>query len=210
MKRKVCELCGQYESSDMLFGVSLCNRCRAMYTNAGQVFLAVQDQQFMQNATPQARSLFEDKIKGKEEAIKKQIETEQIHIQQQQQAAAAYQEQQRRYYEEQQKHQQELQERFKKEQADRDSFLRENGHEGYYEYRVLNIADERSGAVNTERLVTTLNEFGRQGWRLVCAYTNELGKNASSLGIAGVSFGVNSTMDQSILILERFIKFKQE
>lgn len=96
--------------------------------------------------------------------------------------------------------------RIKEESADK--FLNENGYEGYYEYKILNILDEKSGSVNVKELYEQLNTFGRQGWRLKCAFTNELGKNASSIGIAGVSLGTNSTQDQSILILERFIKFK--
>ena len=96
--------------------------------------------------------------------------------------------------------------RIKEESADK--FLNENGYEGYYEYKILNVLDEKSGSVNVKELYEQLNTFGRQGWRLKCAFTNELGKNASSIGIAGVSLGTNSTQDQSILILERFIKFK--
>ena len=87
-------------------------------------------------------------------------------------------------------------------------FLRENGYEGYYEYKVLSVLDERSGCVNIEELYEQLNTFGRQGWQLKCAFTNELGKNASYIGIAGISLVKNSIQDQSVIILERFIKFK--
>ena len=122
------------------------------------------------------------------------------------------QEKKRKLYEEEQERQRKLyeeeQEKKQKEQEDRDAFLKENGHEGYYEYKILNIVDDRTGCVNINEISNQLNTLGRQGWHLRCAYTNELGKNASSLGVGGVSLGTNSTVDQSILILERFIKFK--
>lgn len=79
--------------------------------------------------------------------------------------------------------------------------LKAAGQDGYYEYKVISVAD-RKGAVNVERLTGILNELGIDGWRLKCAYTNELG--IDSLQIAG--FGINSTADQNVLILERFVK----
>lgn len=85
-------------------------------------------------------------------------------------------------------------------QSKRDN-LKARGQDGYYEYKVISVAD-RKGAVNVERLMGILNELGLDGWRLKCAYTNELG--VDSLQIAG--FGINSTADQNVLILERFVK----
>lgn len=81
--------------------------------------------------------------------------------------------------------------------------LKTLGKDGYYEYKVISIVDKR-GSVDIERLTTTLNELGLDGWRLQCAYSNEMGKD--SLTIAG--FGINSTADQNILIFERFVKFE--
>lgn len=49
-----------------------------------------------------------------------------------------------------------------------------------------------------------LNKLGREGWHLKCAYTNELGHNTTP----GFSGSTNATIDQNILIFERFIKFK--
>ena len=74
------------------------------------------------------------------------------------------------------------------------------GRTGYYEYKVISIVDKK-GAVDINRLMAELNDLGLDGWRLQCAYTNEMGKD--SLTIAG--FGMNSTADQNILILERFV-----
>ncbi len=93
------------------------------------------------------------------------------------------------------------------EQNKTDNYLKNNGYEGYYEYRILNIHDEKSGAVNIEHMLNELNSLGRQGWQIKCAFTNELGKNSMSAGLGGFSLGTNSTVDQSILILERFVKF---
>lgn len=78
--------------------------------------------------------------------------------------------------------------------------LKASGKTGYYEYKVISVVDER-GVVNADRLTDKLNKLGLEGWRLQCAYSNEMGKNA--LSIAGI--GANATADQNILILERFV-----
>ncbi len=93
----------------------------------------------------------------------------------------------------------EAQERKRQELENTDAFLKANGHQGFYEYKVISLSDNNTGSVNTYELSDILNNLGRQGWRLRSAYTNELGVNQS--------FGTNSTMDQNVLILERFIKF---
>ena len=88
------------------------------------------------------------------------------------------------------------------------------GHDGYYEYKVLSLLDESgffkkdSGKVDTLTMTEILNELGVEGWHLVTAYSNELGKNALSGGAGGAMFGVNSTVDENILIFERFVKIK--
>ncbi len=69
-----------------------------------------------------------------------------------------------------------------------------------YEYKVLDVRD-KGGRVNIDTLTDLLNQYGRDGWHLVSAYTNEIGKNA--LALSGI--GINSTADQNILILERKI-----
>ena len=91
--------------------------------------------------------------------------------------------------------------------------LKAKGVDGYYEYKVISLLDigglfkSNSGRVNTVEMAQTLNELGIDGWHLVTAYSNELGKNALSGGAGGVLLGVNSTVDENILIFERFIKF---
>lgn len=90
--------------------------------------------------------------------------------------------------------------------------LKAKNVEGYYEYKVISLLDVgglfkgNSGRVNTEAMTQTLNELGIDGWHLVTAYSNELGKNALSGGAGGVLLGVNSTVDENILIFERFVK----
>ena len=101
---------------------------------------------------------------------------------------------------------QEEAERKRQEQENTDAFLKANGHEGFYEYQVLSIGDGNSGSVDIYALAEKLNNLGREGWHLKCAYANELGHNTTP----GNAFaaGTNATMDQHILIFERFIKFK--
>ncbi len=90
--------------------------------------------------------------------------------------------------------------------------LREKEYTGYYEYKVISMTDigglfkSNSGRVNIEEMTMVLNELGVDGWHLVTAYSNELGKNALSGGAGGALLGVNSTVDENILIFERFVK----
>lgn len=92
-------------------------------------------------------------------------------------------------------------------QVQNDIFLKSNGHEGYYEYMAISVCDNNSGSVNIGYLNNTMNKLGREGWHLRCAFTNELGHNSNSGGVMGISTGTNATIDDNILIFERFIKF---
>ena len=90
--------------------------------------------------------------------------------------------------------------------------LKARNIDGYYEYKVISLQDmgglfkSNSGKVDIEAMTQTLNELGIDGWHLVTAYSNELGKNALSGGVGGALLGVNSTVDENILIFERFVK----
>lgn len=88
--------------------------------------------------------------------------------------------------------------------------LLDNGHDGYWEYKVLSLNDSRYGGIHPSEIAEQLNELGLQGWRLKCAFTNESGKNASSVSFGGISTGTNSTVDQNIFIFERFVKINPE
>jgi len=93
--------------------------------------------------------------------------------------------------------------------------LNKLGLDGYYEYKVISLLDESGffsknpGKVDTYTMAEKLNELGIEGWRLVTAYSNELGKNALGGGAGGAAFGINSTIDENILIFERFVKINK-
>ena len=183
--------CG-HSNSDL---VRWCENCDAKNPNEGQRLQAQQ----------------------KADAQKKAQETYRQHQQKQEDAAKREQERRRLLAEEERRQrekeaavllkiQAEEEERRRKEQENTDAFLKENGHEGFYEYQVVSIGDGNSGSVDIHDLANRLNRLGRDGWHLKCAYTNELGHNTTP-GTAFVA-GSNATIDQNILIFERFIKFK--
>ena len=71
-----------------------------------------------------------------------------------------------------------------------------------YEYTLDVINDKASGAANIDAILQSLQKHASEGWRLVTIFTNEIGKNAISVG----GIGINATMDQSMLIFERKIQ----
>lgn len=72
-----------------------------------------------------------------------------------------------------------------------------------YEYDVVSIIDDNTGAVNIDLLRKTLELHGLEGWRLVNTVSNEIGHNLSRHGVGGFSSGTNATIDQMLLIFER-------
>ena len=84
--------------------------------------------------------------------------------------------------------------------------LKQKHIDGYWEYKVLSLMDEQTGGINPSSIEGSLNELALDGWHLKCAFTNELGQNTSSSGFGGITTGTNATIDQNILILERYIK----
>lgn len=74
------------------------------------------------------------------------------------------------------------------------TFKDKSDSEGYYEFSIINILDSRSGNVDLEQVLDELNKMGREGWQIKCAFSNEIVEDSSSI-------------DQSVLILERFVKF---
>lgn len=71
-----------------------------------------------------------------------------------------------------------------------------------YEYAIDAVNDKMGGGADFGTLAQVLHSRSLDGWRLVTAFTNELGKNAVSVG----GIGLNSTVDQVILIFEKKIK----
>lgn len=81
--------------------------------------------------------------------------------------------------------------------------LRSKGHDGYYQYMTVSLVDDDSGSLAPNQIADILNEHALNGWRLVSAYSNELGHSGSSTFTGSFK---NSTIDQHVLILERFTK----
>ena len=113
------------------------------------------------------------------------------------------QEEQRKKEEEQRKREEERLAR-EREAARRQEIFKARGYDGYYEYMSLSLTDDDAGGILTSGIDRRLNDLALDGWRLVSSYTNELGRN-STPGTA-YSAGSNATIDQHILILERFVK----
>lgn len=80
--------------------------------------------------------------------------------------------------------------------------LVKRGRQGYFEYEVHSMLDKH-GRTNVEHVEKLLKEKGLEGWRLKGIVNNELGKNALAVG----GFGINSTVEETVLILERYIEF---
>ena len=72
---------------------------------------------------------------------------------------------------------------------------------GEYEYDVVTVVNTRAGLTDVDAIKRILDEKSSQGWRLISAYSNELGKNALSV----MGFGTNTTASQDVLYFERKI-----
>lgn len=70
-----------------------------------------------------------------------------------------------------------------------------------YEYKIYTVRDKGNGSVDVDALSAIINRMASEGYRVKNVFTNELGKN--SVSVAGI--GVNSTMDQVVVIFEREI-----
>lgn len=71
-----------------------------------------------------------------------------------------------------------------------------------YEYKVISINDRIGGGADIAMIEETIKVYASEGWRVITVFTNELGKNALSIG----NVGINATADQSIIIFERAVK----
>jgi hypothetical protein len=69
-----------------------------------------------------------------------------------------------------------------------------------YNYEVETIKDIR-GQTDVKTLTRVLKQYGRDGYRVVSIFTNELGKNAMSIN----GIGTNSTCDEVIIVFEKVI-----
>lgn len=79
MAKKVCELCGINQSSDMLFGVDLCDECRKIHSGISQgdpqIINNVLNPDFFTNSTANAKTMFSNAIQ-KYNLNKDKIETQ--------------------------------------------------------------------------------------------------------------------------------------
>lgn len=133
---------------------------------------------------------------------------EQQWISQAAQEALAAQELQAQAQEEARKKQEARQQRLAREWVDKLENLRRRGAEGYWEYEALSIRDLDTGSINAKKVKETLCRMGWDGWELVTAYSNEVGKTERS--ITGSKDRINATIGDTILIFRRFCRFDDE
>lgn len=207
----LCKLCGKnigfFDASFYVVGEMVCEDCYQLYL---KVLNSVSDEdQFKENLL-EFQNIFSDKecieqivkhlnglheeklpqieIKKKQEEEKRQQEEEKIRIKIETEKR--------------------IQEQLQQELNSKIDNLTQLGYDGYYEYKVVSLNDDDAGGIYPNTIENRLNQLGLEGWHLKCAYANELGKNSSSGGLGGFSVGSNSTIDQNILIFERFVKIK--
>ena len=122
--------------------------------------------------------------------------------------ALAAQEQEAALQEESKKRQEARQQRLAREWVDKLESLRRRGAEGYWEYEVLSLRDLSTGAINTQKVKETLCRMGWDGWELVTAHSNEVGRTEQA--ISGSKDRLNATISDTILIFRRFCRFSDE
>ena len=72
----------------------------------------------------------------------------------------------------------------------------------FYEYDYIVVPNKADGSTNKEYIKEIITNHAMQGWRLITMYSNEIGKNAITVG--GV--GTNITISEDVLVFERCIK----
>lgn len=72
----------------------------------------------------------------------------------------------------------------------------------FYEYDYIVVPNRSDGSTNKETIKDIIESHAMQGWRLVTMYSNEIGKNAITVG----GIGGNVTICEDILVFERCIK----
>jgi len=75
-----------------------------------------------------------------------------------------------------------------------------------YKYDLVKIPNLTNGESDIATIYKELSIHAAHGWKLHTIYSNELGKNASSVGAGGIPSGTNSTMCEDILVFEKKIK----
>lgn len=72
-----------------------------------------------------------------------------------------------------------------------------------YEYKIEVVSDKNNGSVDLSIMQNRINWYSQSGWRLVSAFSSEVGKNVNQGGYGGLAIGTNSTIDETILIFEK-------
>ena len=78
-----------------------------------------------------------------------------------------------------------------------------------FEYDIVSILDKEHGVVDVERMSEVITSHASKGWRLAFVVPNETGHDSSLTELDGVSIGINSTLDQNVLIFERRIRRRE-
>ena len=81
--------------------------------------------------------------------------------------------------------------------------LRKNAE---YEYQTEFIKDNADGTTDRDAINSCLKMYASQGWRLHSIFCNEIGKSTGAISIAGFGFGINATIEETIMVFERRIK----
>lgn len=71
------------------------------------------------------------------------------------------------------------------------------------DYKVDAVTDNYIGGANFGGIQKSLDWHSQRGWKVKSVFTNEIGKNSSSVTVGSYTSGTNSTIDQTIIIYER-------
>ena len=135
-------------------------------------------------------------------------ELEQQWISQTAREALAAQERAAALAEEAQQKQEARRQRLEKEREDKLAALRQRGAKGYWEYETLSVRDLDTGSVNAKKVKEILCRMGWDGWELVTAHSNEVGRTEHN--VVGGKDRLNASIDDTILIFRRFCPFEDE
>lgn len=74
------------------------------------------------------------------------------------------------------------------------------------EYSVITVRDNQYGSTDITALINKINEKAKLGWKVTQIFTNEIGKEASGVGIGGMYVSTNATVDEVVVLFERVKK----
>ena len=72
------------------------------------------------------------------------------------------------------------------------------------EYAVETVRDRDNGGADESALNDVLSMYGERGWQLKFCFTDEVGVESHSATVAGYTTGTNATINEIVLIFERF------